>query len=408
MCFKGKAWQKYSKKQQEMPLPRRSARLELCPLSCAKNAAGGGESSVSATGRVFLIPFRTLTLHPFSFPFGKRGSVRSALMLSLRPVLGNMDGSVSLVVQITEQTPDLTRGIAWLAARSEVEEWEARLGSGAAFWPAPLAFAAEVSGNGIAVWSDRDGSSAIWFNGGSPLFYRWMSSADGSPEELADWMTAYAKAAGQTAGMVRIFKDGDASPDYIRSCGESALLSIEGLDTLDLSSRGAEAAEKTEAFFDVAFKTAKVFAAAGFAFLVLSAAVLAQNMFYKDAFDAAPALIYEKVFKERSPFPLRSVNGKLKAVTQGGDGVSFERTVGALSSSWKAPAVSSGAKIDSLRYGPERTEIEGIANSMDSIQSLRDSLAGTWASVKIGEVQQTPGNGIRFSIIMAGQNDGRP
>jgi len=329
-------------------------------------------------------------------------------MLSLRPVLGNMDGSVSLVVQIMEQTADLTRGIAWLAARSEVEEWEARVGSGAAFWPAPLAFAAEVSGNGIAVWCDHDGSSAIWFNGGSPLFYRWMSSADGSPEELAEWMAEYAKAAGQTAGVVRIFKDGDVPLDYIKSCGESALLSLEGLDTLDLSGRGADAAEKTEAFFDTAFKTARAFAAAGFAFLVLSAVVLAQNMFYKDAFDAAPARIYEKVFKERSPFPLRSVTSKLKAVTRDGGEMSFERTVGALSSSWKALAVSPGTKIDSLRYGPERTEVVGIANSMDSIQSLRDSLAGTGAAVKIGEVQQIPGNGIRFSIIMTGQNDGRP
>ena len=59
-------------------------------------------------------------------------------------------------------------------------------------------------------------------------------------------------------------------------------------------------------------------------------------------------------------------------------------------------------KLDSLRYGAERTEIQGLAGSMDSIQSLRDLLNRNGFTAKVGEVQQVPGSGMRFSISLTG------
>ncbi|MDD5421199.1 MAG: hypothetical protein PHO97_03525, partial [Synergistaceae bacterium] len=91
-------------------------------------------------GRIIaLLQLRTLSVHPFSFPFGKNGRVRDALKMSFRYALGNDDDSVLMIPQVTEQGSDRTEGVVWFVSKTEIEEAEGRLGDGIAFWPAPLA-----------------------------------------------------------------------------------------------------------------------------------------------------------------------------------------------------------------------------------------------------------------------------
>jgi hypothetical protein len=61
-----------------------------------------------------LAPFKTLVSYPFSIPFGRKGNVREALLLSFRPILGETEKGLFLVPQVTEQTANLTKGVAWL------------------------------------------------------------------------------------------------------------------------------------------------------------------------------------------------------------------------------------------------------------------------------------------------------
>ena len=46
------------------------------------------EPSLFGETRILLVPFKTLVISPFSFPFGRKGRVRDALTLSFRPLLG--------------------------------------------------------------------------------------------------------------------------------------------------------------------------------------------------------------------------------------------------------------------------------------------------------------------------------
>ena len=61
---------------------------------------------------IALLQLRTLSVHPFSFPFGKNGRVRDALKMSFRYALGNDDDSILMIPQVTEQGTDKTEGVA--------------------------------------------------------------------------------------------------------------------------------------------------------------------------------------------------------------------------------------------------------------------------------------------------------
>ena len=356
----------------------------------------------SGAPRVVLVPFRTLVSYPFSFPFGRKGKVREALSLNFRPVLGDRESLLSLVPQITEQSASLTRGTAWFAAKSEIEEWESRLGDDAAFWPVQMAFVGEVNGSGLVVWHDEEGSSAMWFEEWSPVFCRWAPASDGGPEELAEWVGQYAASSGKTIGCVKIIES-DAPESWIKRCCESALASVGGLESLDISNRGADAARQIESFFGTAFKTVRILSILGVIFLALSSLLLVQNFMGRSAFSEAPSAIYKSVFGEESNSPVTSAVRKLKVVTGSGDSghMSLEQTLSSFAAAWKS-ASASGVTLDSIRYGLERTEIQGLADSMASVQGLRDSLAKNGFSAKVGEVQQVPKSGLRFTISLTG------
>ncbi len=82
--------------------------------------------------------------------------------------------------------------------------------------------------------------------------------------------------------------------------------------------------------------------------------------------------------------------------------MTFEQVLSNFSAAWKNANASSGIKIDAIRYGSERTEIQGLADSTTVIEAFRDALGRSGFSAKLGDVQQVPGSGLRFSISLAG------
>ena len=78
--------------------------------------------------------------------------------------------------------------------------------------------------------------------------------------------------------------------------------------------------------------------------------------------------------------------------------MSLEQALENISAAWKASASSGSLKLDAIRYGTERTEIQGTAAGSGAVESLRDSLNKSGFSAKITDIQQIPGSGMRFSI----------
>ncbi|MDL2297556.1 hypothetical protein LJC40_00215 [Synergistaceae bacterium OttesenSCG-928-D05] len=352
--------------------------------------------------RVALIPFRTLVSYPFSFPFGGKGNVRDALLLSFKPILGEKEDRLSLIPQITAQNASSTKGVAWLISREEVAEWESKLGENVSFWPAPLAFADEVDGDGVVVWSDAEGSSAVWLEAGETRFYRWVPAAEETAEELVEWVQNYAVSQGKQITRVSILKEGDASPAAVEVAGRASLAVVPGLDMLDLSTRGADNAEQIEAYFTAAARTLRVLSILGTIFLFFSLVLLIQNIYHRSDFSALPRQAYARAFGEESNNPLTSANRMLRNLTGSGPQMTLAQVLSNFVAAWKETGDHAKIQIDSIRYGAERTEIQGLSETTDAIQQLRDELGKHGFAARTGEVQQVPGSGLRFSIILTG------
>jgi len=359
-------------------------------------------SCVSGESNIVLLSMRSLAAYPFSFPFGRNSNVRNALTMAFRPVLGERENFVSMFPQITEQAQNCTKGVAWFVSKSEIEEFETIFGPEAVLWPAPLIFVHEVDGDGLIIWCDKSGYSAVLFENYMPVFYRWMPEEDGSPENLSELITRYAESVGKTVHKIRIINENDVSYESLQEYGENSLKYVKNLEMLDLSSKGTDNARKTEALLGACFKAARLLTAAGFVFLLFSSVLLIQNYLLKDSFENAPSEIYRIAFKEESRNPVSASKRKLKMITGNGSQMTIEQTLSRIASAWQDKAEAAAVKMDLMRYGTEQTEIEGIADSVSSIEWLRDSLNKKGFSAKIGEVLQVPGSGLRFRMILTG------
>ena len=370
-------------------------KIKFYHLSCER-----GELPLAGETEAYFIPFRTATVFPFSFPFGRKVNLRSAITLTFRPILGEQESRLSLVPQVAEQRANLTRGAAWFVSREEISESEERLGNKSIFLPAPAAFASEIDGDGVIVWREGDVSCAVWFKEYTPQLYRYAS---GGAEELAQWMRSYVSSTGGEipAENVRIFCAEDVSREELRRAAAATFAAAPGLARLDLSNRGASMAEQYEAFLNTAFQAVKIASAAGLVFLILSLFILVQNKYMAESFAAAPSEVYRLTTGEVSRSPLADITKRLRLLTGGGVQLTLEGTLANFAAAWKTLPAGTDIKVDAIRYGRERTEIEGQASKTDHIQLLRDALAKNGFTVKLGDVQQIPGGGMRFTLNLA-------
>jgi hypothetical protein len=360
----------------------------------------GARSNAQLIGEecAVLVPFRTLVAYPFSFPFGRKGRVRDALALNFRPVIGEKENELSLVPQIIEQRTNETNGIAWFASKKEIEDWEGEFGSGTVFWPEPYAFAGEVNGTGSVICASGSGCSGMLFRDGAPVIYRWLAKEDGDAEMLIEWLRKYSESKGIKNTAEKII-DVDSLVN-VQQYGDFVTATYPGLGALDLSNRAADTAEQMEQFISLGFKISKMLTVLGAVFLVLSLVLLIQNKMKSDSFAAAPPQIYKSAFGENSNSPLSSAYRKLRLLTGTGAQMAFDQTLGNISAAWSAMPAGTQVKLDALRYGAERTEIQGLASSTGDIDKLRDALAANGFKAKNGDVQQVPGSGLRFTITL--------
>lgn len=351
---------------------------------------------------VCLVSFRTAAVFPFSFPFGRKVDLRKAISLNFRPVLGAHEDSLILIPLVFEQRPDLTRGAAWFASKAETAELEKNMSADTIFFPAPLAFAGETDGNGISVLHDAEGSAAVWFEDYEPKLYRYMPDEDGDPADLAQFMKNYASSTGSGAAPedIRIYEAADLSYADVQLALDKTFAGAHVLTHLDFSNRGASLAERYESLVSSIFNGLKFASAAGIIFLFFSLVILAQNRLSASAFESAPAEIYSLAMGESSRSPLSSITKKLRLLTGGGRQMLFNDVLANIASAWQALPKDSGMKLDAVRYGRERTEVEGQAPQTDKIDKLREELSKNGFSVKLGDVQQIPGSALRFTLYL--------
>ena len=358
--------------------------------------AGDKTAVLPGERKVISVPLRTLSVSRFSFPFGRKVSVRDALELRFRPLLGAGESSLNIIPQVTVQKANETSGAAWFVSKEETEELEKRFGD-CVLWPAPYLFVGSVNGDGIVVCSYEDCSCGMLFAGGEAQFYRWLSAEDGSAEELGAQLLEYGK---------KVFPDRDlkictVKPDeekLLQQTGDSALAVCKGAFALNLSSSTASAggeserlAAKLEEYTDIAILSAAVF-------LVAALLLLGVNFAGRNRFASAPAEIYRTVLGESSANPAASVVQKLRSVNSESAEASFSTYTDRIAAAWET--LSARPVLDELRYSPNVMQLSGKASDTAVIDAFRKALAEKGFDAVTDSVQKTQKDGMRFAISL--------
>ncbi len=122
-------------------------------LMYAESSVGKSSAdNVPSGGALLLYPFRTASIHPFSFPFRSAQDVRNALSLKFRLLLSGEE-DVEIVPLFSSRSKGGSEGISLCVWRNEIPEDGTALSlQNNVVWPLPLALASRVNGNGGAVF----------------------------------------------------------------------------------------------------------------------------------------------------------------------------------------------------------------------------------------------------------------
>ena len=377
------------------------------PKFCLYTGASADVSKNEEYSKViYCVPMATTAVYPFSFPFSGKGNLMSALNLKFRSLIGAGASALDMTVQITEQTKHETRGAVWFTSKAEIESFSG-LDDEATFIPIPLVFLSEVEGTGLVIWRENNSAYAVWAENYEPKIYRCFSSLENSLEENIKWMRSYAQSVGGDIAPenVRVFSEGQITEQELQEIGEATFAAAPSIATLEFRNGTASIEEQQSKLADALLAGLKLATGVGIFFLVSSLILLGQSYYKKSEFASSPSLIYRLAMNEESRAPLSSVTKQLRAVSMKGTQMSFEGVLGGIAAAWKT--MPSNMQLNSIRYGLERTELEGQARSADEIQKLRDEFGKNGFSVRLGDVQQLPGasGGLRFTLnLMAGEN----
>jgi len=346
--------------------------------------------------KVAIVPLRTLAVFPFSFPFGKKVSVRDALELRFRPLLGAQESKLNLVTQVTKQKTNETSGIAWFVSKEETEQLERQFRD-SVLWPSPLLFVSRVKGNGVVVCRYEDGCCGMLFADGEPKLYRWLALNNGSAEQLCDELAAAAKDYFAEEAEICVVEPEKES--VLQKTGDAVLELCPSAYGLNLSSLNVSAKAEAEKFIDKLLRFAQLVTLLGAIFLVSSVLLLGVNLMWRGSFRKAPSQVYEISLREQSSSPLSSVMQKLRALNVENSGQeSFETHYRRVSSVWNG--LSSRPVFDGLRYSNERIQLSGTASGAAEVDALRRALGDKGYDAVTENAQQLPKAGMRFTISL--------
>ena len=347
--------------------------------------------------RVVLGAPRTLSVQPFAFPFSQPGKVREALRLRLLPLLGEGLAQTLVVPLVTERRGKGCSGVAWIARRDELESLSARVGE-ARFWPAPLALLGEEPDGVLGVVED-DGVAALFVAGGIPRGYRWQRLSGQSPEDLRENLLAQGDALG-CPGPCRVvdLRDPSQRERFLQEAprGYGAL---PFLGDFDLSLRGAAHAESRSRSLHTLRRLSWILGLGGGLFCLAAGYQWLDGFRTQETATQAQYRVFRGAFGEESPGdPLMEAKRRLRRAGASTSGLSFGDLLALMGQAFKDQG--QGVRLESLRYGPDKSEIQGSASTTEAVQAFRKRVDDGPLSAAMGDLQQIPGGGFRFVLTL--------
>ncbi|MDR1019303.1 MAG: hypothetical protein LBL73_00970 [Synergistaceae bacterium] len=352
---------------------------------------------------VLLYPFRNMSAHAFSFPFSGISRVKDALMIQFRPLLGEGSGGVSLIPFFVKSERKLSNGCVFTLFGGETEKIEesGRYG-GYTVWPAPLAAAAEVGGNGAVIWSDGGFITTVWLDDWAPAYYKTASALDSDVRTEEGQVLAYIASRGRDARNVFVADAKNLSDIDIQRMGQATIAGCPAYGQLDLSNRGANLLERREKLVASLTMAGRAATASAAVILLLTLGVWLHHASVLEASRASSGAAYAAAFGETSQgSPLSSAMAKLRDTGGAEADVSFNGVMRGISSVWEKLNASDDISIEILRYGADNTDLTGKAKSNESIQRLRSLLEDEGFVPARDNIQQIPGGYLRFNLTIS-------
>lgn len=352
-------------------------------------------------GRRFtLVPYKALSIRSFDYPFGSISAIREALRLQFVSVASGRELEIYPVILKKENRRFSGAALVLPAEeRSSVEDGMGK-DTKTTLWPLPFALAAELEGNGGAVCVLDDGIASAFFVDGEPVLYRWQPLSRRTPEQEKDWLLSYGS------------KYSEDPFDVI---------TLNASDEEDRLAKGVINTLETFPFFASYSLSRKVLdTAIVMEHLVKGLSSLSWCMMVAGAFFLAAGIIksssvtgeLEKV-KERSISvyqeafgpgkvrdPLSQARGILVQATSSPERASLEDGLSVLARAWPlSQDKKERITLDTLRFGVDGMDLIGTANEVILVQNLQKAIRSeTDGAVKLGDIQQVPGGGLRYSL----------
>ncbi|MDR0764755.1 MAG: hypothetical protein LBE65_04090 [Synergistaceae bacterium] len=362
---------------------------------------GFGAAKNSSFGKsVLLRSFGNISAYEFSFPFQGMTKIREALKIKFKSLLGDGAANVSLIPFPTKIEKKSVSGCVFVIRNDEKtdEAADAAASANCSVWPKPLVFACEAAPDGLLVCSGEHDITSVWFKNWTPVFYRVSPSGSTTPEEEKQNVLEYIERSGERVNKTQLVDLKDYSDDELRALGALTMSACPMYERLDLSETGASRQETREKIISRLSLAGRAALAAGLICLALMMGVyLKQSRVAGDTLNHAGD-IYETSFGEPSAQPVISAARKLSGAGENGPGYSLLSLVSDISNAWKKLGDEPGLTIESLKYGPEASDILGTAKNNESIQRFRSFIEETGGSPRTDNIQTVIGGDLRFSM----------
>lgn len=350
--------------------------------------------------------FRTLSLQEFSFPFSDTFQIREALNLKTLP-FSSASGGLEVFPTITSRDGKNTGGIAWFVSKNELEKFEkagSATGGRNIYLPVPLVFSGLIDGTGAGIWADEENlCSVIFGQEGIPLFYGWRSRKNSSVEDYRLWLEEYARSTGLDLEQILVLDELEheniserLTEMLINSLSKRAFLKDINISRSELD---------TELYLEKVVRySGKFLAFAALAGLILMGSSLYR--YYKvtstaDWLDSRSEEIYREVFGQtgRVVDPLSQARGRVRDLQTSDSGMTLDSFLGILGRS-VSELENSAITLDVLRYSGDTVDLGGTTMDMTSVQAFQSSLEQNGIEPAIGDIQQVPGGGLRFTMVI--------
>ena len=379
------------------------------PLSQSSSASGGKEppTRVPSDGALILFPFRTASAHPFSFPFRSAADIRNALSFRFKPLLSGEE-EVEVIPLVSGRTKTGSEGTALCVWEGEIPEEEPGFPvRNNVVLPLPLALAGAVQGEGGAVYRDDTVCASALFHGGLPVFIRCRASSpeDGGIEAEVRRVTEWATSMGHELAPESVWRSSNEEALF-ESARETATRYPKLLE-FNISRPALAASLARERTARILLKTLGWAAAAGILLSVIQWTSLFQLRSSIQRYTDEGIALYQEVFgrNDRVVDPLSQAKGKLAELKNGGKSESsLSSLLSHLGNTWL-----DGAKrrkdfpvLEQMHYTGDMADFTGTAEKMESIEALRTTADENGYRAVLGDIQQIPGGGLRFTLTLRG------